>query len=190
MAKRAKRISRFETSDARSTTRKVARTLLSTAEFLRREALEARRRDIVGGTRARGHVLADGTIIPPASDARRAILDEFPSHHRDDRAERFDREEREAGRVLRAAFWSQLGDPPLCDGGESGKRRAREFVKHIQRVMERGAWTRNENTILREMLKIWTRRADGLDARFNKVGNRRGRLPRHVEREIQKAREA
>lgn len=188
--KRRGSVSRFERTDRDSANRSIARTLLTTAELLRREALEAKRRDIVGGTRARGHALSDGTIVPPSQRARGALLDEFPAHHRDDKAARFDREERDAGRVLRAAFWSQLGDPPLCPGGESGRRAAREFVARLTATLERGAWTRNEVTILRQMVKRWTRRADGLDERFNKVGNRRGRLPRPVEQEIQKARQA
>lgn len=178
MGKRHGPPGRFE--DGHSETRKIARRLLNVAEGLRREQLEQRRKDIAGGTLARGHTLADGTPVPPSQRARVALFEERP--HRDDRAQRFDREERNAGRHLRAAFWSTLGEPPLCNPGD--KQAARAYVKQIEATLERGLWTRNEVTMLRQLYRKWDKRAKGEDARFNMVGNRRGRLPRPIEQKV------
>lgn len=100
-------------------------------------------------------------------------------------AEAFERVEREAHPAQwahRSAFSHIVGDPVQLGPGDVVG--ARTKLDAIMRAIDKGGWTRNEWARLHRMRKTWQARADGLDMRFNTVGNRQGGLrstdARHV----------
>lgn len=90
---------------------------------------------------------------------------------------------RTGGQRGRASYWSDLGDPPICEPGETTA--ARLFYRRILSVLDQGGWTGSERAALCVLAKRWLARAEGRDGRFMEVGTvGAGRLPRDVERRI------
>jgi hypothetical protein len=58
------------------------------------------------------------------------------------------------------------------------------MVCRIFTLIDRGEWSKAENTRLHRMLRKWQRRAEGKDFLFMFVGNRPGRPPRHLAAKI------
>lgn len=86
-------------------------------------------------------------------------------------AELSDQAERRAGRKLRAAFYSMIGDAPIL--GPADHDGAIEYLRRISAAIARGGWTKREWTRLSELHKKWFRRANGTDPYFEVYGNRR-----------------
>lgn len=83
---------------------------------------------------------------------------------------------------MRAAFWNELGAPPICDPGDTAT--ARLYHRRIMTLVDRGGWTHSERTQLTELEKVWGKRARGEDMRFLFAGNRPGRLDKQTEKQI------
>lgn len=90
--------------------------------------------------------------------------------------------QRRRRRQALAAYWEILGPAPTCLPGDL--MAAAIFHRKVASCVERGGWTHNEQTALVELEKKWRKRARGEDARFVLVGNRPGRLSRHLERRV------
>jgi hypothetical protein len=90
--------------------------------------------------------------------------------------------EKRRRRQATAAYWEHLGPAPNCLPGDLVG--AAIFHRKIVGVIERGAWTHNEQTTLGDLERKWRRRARGEDPRFVLAGNRPGRLHRTVERRV------
>ena len=78
------------------------------------------------------------------------------------------------GKPLRAAFYQYLPEAPRhttpnIDG-------CRMYVQQIDETIERGCWSTYEMGRLRQLRKIWDRRAKGLDLRYKAHGNMPGNL--------------
>lgn len=95
--------------------------------------------------------------------------------------------ERRRRRQATAAYWQYLGPAPSCLPGDLVG--AAIFHRKIVSVIERGGWTRNEQTALGSLERKWRQRARGEDARFVLAGNRPGRLHRTVERRVRALKE-
>ena len=94
-----------------------------------------------------------------------------------------DREERESagvtandyGKRWRATFRGITGDAPVCGPGD--RETARQYAIKVQTAIRQGGWSPSEWGSLSRAEKVWLRRANGLDPRFEVVGTRPGRLP-------------
>ena len=93
-----------------------------------------------------------------------------------DRQDREDRDEswsgRRPGTNWRAAYVATLGETPTIQGGN--REEARRYLRQVEEIIDRGGWTKSEQGRLYRMREKWQRRADGGDAVFNVVGNRKG----------------
>jgi hypothetical protein len=78
-----------------------------------------------------------------------------------------------------AAYWAVLGVSPVCGPGD--RRAAAAFLARIEQALERGGWTKTEWRNLQGLYETWSRRAAGMDPRFELAGVRAGRLPRDAE---------
>lgn len=85
-----------------------------------------------------------------------------------------------AERTGRAAYWTLLGgSSPKCR--PSDRILAASFLAKIELAIDRGGWTRNEWRNLHQLYERWSRRANGMDPRFELVGTHPGRLERNME---------
>lgn len=80
------------------------------------------------------------------------------------------------GAPLRAAFYAYLPDVPLTRHLPADF--ARNYLAQIHRVQEMQQWSRRECERLRVLERRWSRRASGLDARYNEYGTAPGRTNR------------
>lgn len=93
-----------------------------------------------------------------------------------------DRAERESqgitpadyGKRWRATFRGITGNAPLCMPADHDT--AKQYLHRVQAAIRRGGWSPSEWGSLSRAEKVWLRRANGLDARFEVVGTRPGRL--------------
>lgn len=93
-----------------------------------------------------------------------------------------DREERESagvkaedyGKRWKATFRGMTGNAPECAPGD--RQTARQYARKIQAAIRQGGWSPSEWGSLSRAEKVWLRRANGLDPRFEVVGTRPGRL--------------
>jgi hypothetical protein len=69
-----------------------------------------------------------------------------------------------------------IGDTPKLGPGclEENMTEAKAFLYRVEQAQDHGGLTKSEGNKLRELHKIWTRRAYGQDARFMALGNRCG----------------
>jgi hypothetical protein len=81
------------------------------------------------------------------------------------------------GRPLRAAFYQFLPESPR--GQYVSHEAAKQYVAEIQRVLDTEQWTRDERTRLKALKRIWSRRAEGRDARFEAMGVQGGVTNKH-----------
>ena len=88
------------------------------------------------------------------------------------------------GKRWRATFRSITGDAPFCMPGD--RDTARVYLRKVQTAIRQGGWSPSEWGSLSRAEKVWLRRVNGLDARFEVVGTRPGRLQFH-ERERMRA---
>jgi hypothetical protein len=61
-----------------------------------------------------------------------------------------------------------LAESPICLGGEHQK--AKDYVYQIRKAMDQDGWTQRQRTRLSYLLRIWTLRSKGWDARFETHG--------------------
>ncbi len=78
--------------------------------------------------------------------------------------------------------YAHLLNNPTCQPGDTEE--ARRMVCRILSLIDRGEWSKAENTRLHRMLRKWQSRTEGKDFRFMFVGNRPGRPPRHLAAKI------
>jgi hypothetical protein len=76
------------------------------------------------------------------------------------------------GRPLRAAFYQYLPESPRHTLPDPDA--CRVYVGQIDETLERGCWSPNEIERLRQLRRIWDRRAKGLDLRYKAHGNMPG----------------
>lgn len=89
------------------------------------------------------------------------------------------------GRVPRRPHYSRtfyqfLPTPPSTP--DIGKARA--YLGAINRLVDKGGWTRGEWVGLRRLQKRWERRVSGEDPRWTMVGAKSGRLPSVIEQAL------
>lgn len=89
------------------------------------------------------------------------------------------------GRVPRKPHYSRtfyqfLPPPPSVPD----KLQARVYLSAVEKLVNRGGWTRAEWVGLRRLQKRWQRRVDGDDLRWNMVGSKSGRLPAAIEQAL------
>jgi len=103
------------------------------------------------------------------------------------------REEREAAHIApgdygvtwKAAFRAITGDSPKCEPGD--RAAARLFLYRVRQALELGResrgcqWTPNDWNSLHRLEKVWERRAQGRDPRYEVMGTGGGR-PGQAER--------
>ena len=61
---------------------------------------------------------------------------------------------------------------------------AADYVEALKGLLHLSGWTHTQRATLTRRLRVWERRAAGLDARWNLVGSRGGRLPRELESRV------
>jgi hypothetical protein len=71
---------------------------------------------------------------------------------------------------------------PRCTPANTSK--ARLMVERLIRLLESKPYNRHERRSLTRKIRLWRRRAEGRDVRYQLAGNRPGRLPRVLENRI------
>lgn len=87
--------------------------------------------------------------------------------------------------VSTSAYRLAIGDPPVC--GPADTEAAKRYLARVERVLEKGGWTRSERVQLYRLRDKWRRRVNGKDPRFNAVGTKPGRLSAEQEIELRQA---
>lgn len=77
------------------------------------------------------------------------------------------------GTKWRATFRAITGDAPVCAPGD--RTRARVYWNKLKLAIQKGEWTPGEWGQLHSAERLWRRRWQGKDARFEVMGTRRGR---------------
>ncbi len=77
------------------------------------------------------------------------------------------------GKPLRAAFYQYLPESPRHTSANEDE--CRRYVRQIDETLEQDCWSGNERERLRQLRKIWNRRATGRDARYLTHGNAGGK---------------
>lgn len=82
---------------------------------------------------------------------------------------------------------SLTGGAPAC--GPDDQDTARHYMRRLYALIEQGGWPTSTRARLHRLHAKWYRRAEGLDARFVVVGNRKGALTRQERVQVQRIKE-